>query len=90
MAAGFGAPFAGMANAARLRKFALMSAQVLMIVGGLSGCAGPLREGLGSQEGRLTSPDSQIMLAHDATLQRSCLAQHACLDSNEATRKKDA
>ena len=67
---------AGMANAARLRKFSLMSAQVLMIVGGLSGCAVPLREELGSQEGRLTSPERQIMLVFAGPRRRRCEEQN--------------
>lgn len=90
MAAELEAPFAGMANAARLRKFVLRSAQMLLIGGGLSGCAIPLRVGPVSQEGRLTSPDSQIMLAQSATAPSDGLTQHACSDSSEATRKKDA
>lgn len=90
MAADLEAPFAGMANAARLRKFVLMSAQMLLIGGVLSGCAVPLREGLGSQEGRLTSPDSQIMLAQSATAPSDGLTKHACSDSSAVTRKKDA
>ena len=71
MAAGSGAPFAGMANAARLHKFVLMSAQMMLIGAGLSGCAVPLREGFGSQEG-LISPDHRAMLAsaQDAAVQR--------------------
>lgn len=90
MAAELEAPFAGMANAARLRKFVLRSAQMLLIGGGLSGCAIPLRVGLVSQEGRLTSPHSQIMLAQSAPAQSDGLAQAACSDPSEATRKKDA
>lgn len=90
MAAELEAPFAGMANAARLRKFVFISAQMLLIGGGLSGCAVPLREGLGSQEGRRTSPDSQMMLARDAIVQSGGLAQQACWGSSEAMRKKDA
>jgi hypothetical protein len=89
MAAELEAPFAGMANAARLRKFVLRSAQMLLIGGGLSGCAIPLRVGLVSQEGRLTSP-SQIMLAQSTTAQSDSLARAACSVPSEATRKKDA
>lgn len=91
MAAESGSPFVATANATCLRKFVFISAQMLLLVVGLSGCAIPLREGFDSREG-LTLGDNQMAASAETRSVKtsSPTSYPAFSDLNATTGRQDA